>query len=103
LEFLTGDCKRAKRPVSSDQMKQPNQAGPSGLSSQIPKQRIQDHLQRLMKENTSFDEICAWITVSTNFRWTNAWAQCVCVCVCVCERARARERAYLRVRLFMYV
>ncbi|XP_011331702.1 eukaryotic translation initiation factor 4 gamma 3 isoform X2 [Ooceraea biroi] len=69
LEFLTGDCKRAKRPATTMEVNQPNQPGPSGLSSQIPKQRIQDHLQRLMKENTSFDEICNWIATNVGDKY----------------------------------
>jgi len=49
LEFLTGDYNSAKD---------------SAATEQLSLEKIQENLTRLMKENTSFDEICSWITVS---------------------------------------
>jgi len=49
LEFLTGDYNSAKDSIATEQ---------------LSLEKIQENLTRLMKENTSFDEICSWITVS---------------------------------------
>jgi len=51
LEFLTGDYNSAKDSTAAIEP--------------LPLEKIQENLVRLMKENTSFDEICSWITVST--------------------------------------
>ncbi|XP_014477093.1 PREDICTED: eukaryotic translation initiation factor 4 gamma 3-like isoform X2 [Dinoponera quadriceps] len=48
LEFLTGDCNSAKSSTAAN-------------SNQLNLVQIQENLRRLMKENTSFDDICSWI------------------------------------------
>ncbi|KAL0133320.1 hypothetical protein PUN28_000815 [Cardiocondyla obscurior] len=49
LEFLSGDYNSAKD---------------SAVNEQISFEKVQENLTRLMKENTSFDEICSWITAN---------------------------------------
>ncbi|KAL6260894.1 hypothetical protein P5V15_008422 [Pogonomyrmex californicus] len=53
LEFLTGDYNSAKDSTATDQ---------------LSLEKIQENLTRLMKENTSFDEICSWITTNVGSR-----------------------------------
>lgn len=53
LEFLTGDYNSAKDSTATEQ---------------LPLEKIQENLTRLMKENTSFDEICSWITANIGSR-----------------------------------
>ncbi|XP_070158177.1 eukaryotic translation initiation factor 4 gamma isoform X3 [Polyergus mexicanus] len=53
LEFLTGDYNSAKGSATTDQ---------------LSLEQIQENLTRLMKENTSFDEICSWITANVGNR-----------------------------------
>ncbi|XP_071572693.1 eukaryotic translation initiation factor 4 gamma isoform X3 [Temnothorax nylanderi] len=53
LEFLTGDYNSAKD---------------SAATEQLSFEKIQENLTRLMKENTSFDEICSWITANVGSR-----------------------------------
>ncbi|XP_012235318.2 eukaryotic translation initiation factor 4 gamma 3 isoform X2 [Linepithema humile] len=53
LEFLTGDYNSAKGFPTTDQ---------------LSLEKIQDYLTRLMKDNTSFDEICSWITANVGSR-----------------------------------
>ncbi|XP_019698474.2 eukaryotic translation initiation factor 4 gamma 1 isoform X4 [Harpegnathos saltator] len=55
LEFLTGDCNSAKSSTITNS-NQPNLV------------QIQENLRRLMKENTSFDEICSWINENVHTR-----------------------------------
>ncbi|XP_011251008.1 eukaryotic translation initiation factor 4 gamma 3 isoform X6 [Camponotus floridanus] len=53
LEFLTGDYNSAKGSATTDQ---------------LSFEQIQENLTRLMKENSSFDEICSWITANVGNR-----------------------------------
>ncbi|XP_039302709.1 eukaryotic translation initiation factor 4 gamma 3 [Solenopsis invicta] len=53
LEFLTGDYNSAKDSIATEQ---------------LSLEKIQENLIRLMKENTSFDEICSWITANVGSR-----------------------------------
>ncbi|XP_018344628.1 PREDICTED: eukaryotic translation initiation factor 4 gamma 3 isoform X1 [Trachymyrmex septentrionalis] len=53
LEFLTGDY---------------NSAEDSTVIEQLSLEKIQENLVRLMQENTSFDEICSWITANVGDR-----------------------------------
>ncbi|XP_012530181.1 eukaryotic translation initiation factor 4 gamma 3 isoform X2 [Monomorium pharaonis] len=53
LEFLTGDYNSAKD---------------SAATEQLSLEKVQENLIRLMKENTSFDEICSWITANVGNR-----------------------------------
>ncbi|XP_018310544.1 eukaryotic translation initiation factor 4 gamma isoform X4 [Mycetomoellerius zeteki] len=53
LEFLTGDYNSAKDSTAIEQ---------------LSLEKIQENLVRLMKENTSFDEICSWITANVGNR-----------------------------------
>ncbi|XP_018054816.1 PREDICTED: eukaryotic translation initiation factor 4 gamma 3 isoform X2 [Atta colombica] len=54
LEFLTGDYNSAKDSTAAIEP--------------LPLEKIQENLVRLMKENTSFDEICSWITANVGNR-----------------------------------
>ncbi|KYN03904.1 Eukaryotic translation initiation factor 4 gamma 3 [Cyphomyrmex costatus] len=53
LEFLTGDYNSAKDSTAIEQ---------------LSLEKIQENLVRLMKKNTSFDEICSWITANVGDR-----------------------------------
>ncbi|KAL6431458.1 hypothetical protein ACFW04_007220 [Cataglyphis niger] len=53
LEFLSGDYNSAKG---------------SAITDQLSLEQVQESLTRLMKENTSFDEICSWITANVGNR-----------------------------------
>lgn len=63
MEFLTGDYNSAKGSATTDQ---------------LSLEKVQENLTRLMKENTSFDEICSWITVSNITSCTRVLYNCVC-------------------------